>query len=130
MSLNFDASELRAFAADLGKVPFKVARAIPPVVLKGSMNIKDQLREEMNGSEHFSGAAHTVGFDILDGGFASEIGPSSEAGSPGNLANLAYFGGSNGGGGTVEDPRAALDAEEPKFLKALADLAEGAFDAG
>ena len=130
MSLNFDASEVREFAADLGRVPLKIAGEIPAVISKGALNIKNQLRSEMAGSRHFKGAAHTVGYDILDGGFAAEIGPSSEAGSPGNLANLAYFGGSNGGGGTVEDPRAALDAEEPKFLKALADLAEGAFDAG
>lgn len=125
--IRFDDSELRRFGEDLGRVPMAVARKIPPVVVKGAMNIKEQLRAEMGASEHFRGAAHTVGFDVLDGGFAAEIGPSSEAGSPGNLANLAYFGGSNGGGGTVADPMEALTAEAPAFLKALADLAEESF---
>ena len=125
--IRVDDSELRRLADDLGKAPMRVARGIPAVVVKGAMNVKDQLRDEMGASEHFSGAAHTVGFDVLDGGFAAEIGPSSEAGSPGNLANLAYFGGSNGGGGTVPDPVGALAAEAPGFLKALADLAEESF---
>ena len=129
MTINFDASELRDFAADLGRVPLALARKIPPIVMKGAMNIKDDLREEMAGSKHFKAAARAVGFDVLDGGFAAEIGPSSEAGSPGNLANLAYFGGPNGGGGTVADPTEALTSETPGFLKALADAAEEAFDA-
>ena len=125
--ISFDASEVRALATDLGKVPLKVARAVPAVVSKGALNIKNQLREEMASSKHFRGAAHAVGYDILDGGFAAEIGPSAEAGSPGSLANLAYFGGSNGGGGTVPDPRGALEAEVSSFEKALLDLAEDAF---
>ena len=118
--IRIDASELTALAADLGRVPLKVAREIPAVVMKGAMNIKDQLREDLAGSTHFKGVARAVGFDVLDGGFAAEIGPSSEAGSPGNLANIAYFGGSHGGGGTVADPRVALDAEAPQFESALA----------
>lgn len=125
--VNIDASEVRAFATDLGEVGLRVARGVPAVVSKGALNIKNQLRGEMGASGHFKGAAHAVGYDILDGGFAAEIGPSAEAGSPGNLANLAYFGGSNGGGGTVPDPRGALEAEVSRFEKALMDLAEGAF---
>ena len=118
--IRIDTSELTALAADLGRVPLKVAREIPAVVTKGAMNIKDQLRSDLAGSIHFKGASRSVGFDVLDGGFAAEIGPSSEAGSPGNIANIAYFGGSHGGGGTVADPRIALDAEAPKFESALA----------
>ena len=127
MSVNFDASEVREFAADLTRASMKVAQGTPAVVSKGALNIKKQLTQEMAGSRHFKGAAHTVSYDLLDGGFAAEIGPSSESGSPGNLANLAYFGGSNGGGGTVADPREALTAEGERFIKALADLAEGSF---
>ena len=125
--IEFDASEVRQFAQELGKVSAKVARGIPAVVSKGALNIKKQLAQELAGSTHFKGAAHTVSYDLLDAGFAAEIGPSSESGSPGNLANLAYFGGSNGGGGTVADPREALTAEGERFIKALADLAEGSF---
>lgn len=122
-----DASEVRQFAQDLGKVPLKVARGIPPVVSKGALNIKKQLAQELAGSRHFKGAAHTVSYDLLDAGFAAEIGPSSESGSPGNIANVGYFGGSNGGGGTVADPREALEAEGDRFIKALADLAKESF---
>jgi len=124
VSVNFDASEVRQFAADLTRASMKVAQGTPAVVSKGALNIKKQLAQELTRSAHFKGAAHTVSYDLLDGGFAAEIGPSSESGSPGNLANLAYFGGSNGGGGTVADPREALTAEGERFIKALADLAE------
>ena len=125
--IRIDTSELTALAADLGRVPLKVAREIPAVVTKGALNIKDQLRSDLAGSQHFKGASHTVGFDLLDGGFAAEIGPSSEAGSPGNIANIAYFGGSQGGGGSVADPRVALEAEAEKFETALADVVAKAF---
>ena len=49
-----------------------------------------------------------------------EVGP--RKGKPGSIANIAYFGGANGGGGTVPDPRGALEAEAPRFEKALTDL--------
>lgn len=125
--IRIDASELTVFAAELGRVPLKVAREIPAVVTKGALNIKEQLREDLAGSQHFKGAARSVSFDVLDSGFAAEIGPSSEAGSPGNIANIAYFGGSHGGGGTVADPRVALEAEAEKFESALAAVVAKAF---
>lgn len=125
--ISFDVSEVRQLAVDFSRVGAIVAQQARPVVSKGALNIKTAMQADMKGSEHFKGAAHTVSYDLLDGGFTAEIGPSSEAGSPGNLANLAYFGGSNGGGGTVADPRTRLDEELPKFEKALLDIAAKAF---
>ena len=49
--------------------------------------------------------------DELEGGMAAEIGP--EKVGAGNLAVIAYWGGANGGGGTVEDPQEAADRELP-----------------
>ena len=57
-------------------------------------------------------------------GVSAEIGP--KKGSPGSLANIAYFGASRGGGGQVPDPEGALLAELPVLEKYLAEiLAEG-----
>ena len=118
-SVEIDASELRAFSSELGRVPAKVVTGIRPAVRKAGVNMKNQLREEMKASRHFR-AAESISFDEGDGGMAVEVGPTKSG--AGNLANIAYFGGANGGGGTVPDPRGALDAEAPRFEKALTDL--------
>ena len=118
-SVEIDASELREFSTELGKVPTKVVTGVRPAVVKAGVNMKNQLREEMDRSKHFR-ASRSIDFDVSDGGLAVEVGPSK--GKPGSIANIAYFGGVNGGGGTVPDPRGALEAEAPRFEKALTDL--------
>lgn len=128
-----DTSELRALAADLTAAGSGVAEKVRPVVHRGANNIKRQLREEMAESTFFRGAARSIDYDMTGAGgrmvfgvgiIEAEIGPSSDAGSPGNLANVAYFGTSRGGG-TVPDPQGALDAELPGFERALADIFDG-----
>ena len=118
-NVEIDASELREFSTELGKVPTKVVTGVRPAVVKAGVNMKNQLREEMDRSKHFK-ASRSIDFDVSDGGLAVAVGPSK--GKPGSIANIAYFGGVNGGGGTVPDPRGALDAEAPRFEKALTDL--------
>ena len=118
-SVEIDASELREFSTELGKVPTKVVTGVRPAVVKAGVNMKNQLREEMDRSKHFR-ASRSIDFDVSDGGLAVEVGPSK--GKPGSIANISYFGGANGGGGTVPDPQGALDAEAPRFEKALTDL--------
>ena len=118
-SVEIDASELREFSTELGKVPTKVVTGVRPAVVKAGVNMKNQLREEMDKSKHFK-ASRSINFDVSDGGLAVEVGPSK--GKPGSIANIAYFGGVNGGGGTVPDPRGALEAEAPRFEKELTDL--------
>lgn len=118
-SVEFDASELRDFSSELGRVPATVVTGVRPVVRKAGVNMKNQLREEMGASRHFR-AAESISFDEGDGGMAVEVGPTKSG--AGNLANIAYFGGANGGGGTVPDPQGALEAEAPRFEKALTDL--------
>ena len=121
--MDLDTSELDRLAVELGQAPLKVAKGIPPVVRKGSLNIKNQLTEEMRGSTSFKGAADMSYETRASGdGFEGEIGPRSDAGRAGNLANIAYFGGANGGGGTVPAPKGGRAAEAPRFVKALEDL--------
>ena len=57
-----------------------------------------------------------------------EVGPAKKSGGSRGLgfgANIAYFGGARGGGGTVADPKTALDAEIPNFEAQLADILGG-----
>ena len=118
-NVEIDAHEVKEFASELGKVPTKVVTGVRPAVVKAGVNMKNQLREEMAASKHFK-AANSISFDEGDGGMAVEVGPTKSG--AGNLANIAYFGGANGGGGTVPDPRGALEAEAQRFEKALTDL--------
>lgn len=125
MKMEIDASEVRQLAVDFRQVPDALARRAKPAVVRGAVNIKEQLSAEMASSASF-GALSGMSFDLTDGGYAAEIGIKTGGSGRAGLgfgANIAYFGGANGGGGTVPDPMGALEAEAPKFAKALSDLA-------
>lgn len=120
-AIALDASELRTLAVDLGNAPLRLALQIGPVVKRGASQIKAQQREEMESSTHFAQLGRSITYDMDSDGLGAAIGPETGSGEPGNLANIAYFGGAHGGG-TVPDPVGALEAEQPKFEKALGDL--------
>src|SRR5690625_4906737 len=97
---------------------------IASVVKKGATNIKNDLVTQMRSSKHFKGVVGGISYDMVDD-FEAEIGPTK--GSPGSLANIAYFGASRrSGGATVEDPEAALARETPAFEEHMADIVEKA----
>lgn len=125
--ISIDAHEVRELAADFTRVPGELSRHAIPVLSKGALNIKNQMREsfEASGNAGFRFVGRTVSYDLHTEGneLSAEIGPTKPAGA---LANVAIFG-TPRGGGTVADPREALEAEGPRFEKALADLAEELF---
>ena len=98
--IHMDFSELADFAADLRAAADGIDAAASPVVVKGATNIKNTLQADMSGSGSFGHAAASVSFDMV-GPTEAEIGPTKPSGA---IANIAYFGGANGGGGTVRDP--------------------------
>lgn len=126
-NVSIDTSEIRALAADMSKVDERLNRWVEPIVETSGRRVRDQHRREMSASRSFKGIAPGITAEVVKAGFGgagvfeARIGP--EKGRPGSLANIAYFGGSNGGGGTVPDPQVALEAEHPNFAKALAELA-------
>jgi hypothetical protein len=119
-----DDDEVRALAIDLGRIADQAVPKVRPIVRKGAVNIKNELRTNLGRSRSFKGVTPAVSFDTRESpsGIEAEIGP--RKGKPGSLANVAFFGTSRGGG-TVPDPQEALDAEEPRFLKALGGLIDG-----
>lgn len=121
--MSADASELRDLAADLGRSGAGVLGEAGKVVFKGAMNIKSGMQKEMRGSRHFKSLARSIDFDIetRPSGVEAEIGPRSGPGEAGNLANIAYFGSSRGGGGTVDFMKPFED-EAPRFEKAIGDV--------
>lgn len=124
-----DSDELRAFSKDLTAAGSGIASRVRPVVHRGANKIKKQLRSEMGASKHFKGITRSIDYSMQfgtgsraaggAGAIEAQIGP--RTGTPGSLANIAYFGGARGGG-TVPDPKGALDAEIPHFEKALSDV--------
>ena len=124
MSELVDTSELRAFAVQLDAAAGEVAPEIREVIQRGAVNIKRQLVSEMAASTHFKGAASSITYDTTIGtdGISAEIGPDKSKGG-GPLANIAYFG-TPRGGGTVPDPKLALEAEVPNVEKYIGDLVD------
>ena len=130
MGIEFDASELRQFAIDLGNAPVEVALEVREIVQHGAQNIKKQMQDDFSHSRSFSHLAASVSYDttISPTGIDAEIGPDpaktyggGRFHTPGHLENIAYFGSSRGGG-TVPDPQGALDAETPVVEKFIADV--------
>ena len=120
--VTFDMSEVRELSADLRETPARVAREVPRVLEKGAVAIKEQMRSEIVQSAvgRKRGVESSITYDLHDGGYLAEIGP--RKGGPGSIANIAYFGGSHGGGGSAPDPRGALEAEAPNVERELGDL--------
>ena len=121
MTVSVDAAELRTLSVDLARIPDKVQKGVRPVVVKGAMQVRDKMRSDMRESASFKGNARNISYDLKvdGGGVEAEIGP-----KPTWLAHIAYFGGANGGGGTV-DILGPLGQEVEPFVSALGDLFEG-----
>lgn len=122
-----DTSQLRDFASELSRAAPTVARAVPGVVKKGMNNIKGTMQSDFRESRSFGHIAKTVTYDVTvdGGGVTGEAGPDKSRGGGANLAHIAYWGGANGGGGTVPDPLEALAIEAPQFEDALSKLLDG-----
>lgn len=117
------ADELRAFAADLGKIASKALPDTDAVLKKGAQNIKDDLVADARGSKHFKGMAGSISYDSMYGiGHAKyEIGPDKSR-RGGALGNIYYFGTSRGGGtGDLEGP---LAREAPNLERELNKLVD------
>ena len=113
-----DTSETQKFVDAIDKFDSDVRSKAEPVLVKGAVEIKKNLQTEARKSEHFGQVAKSISFETTKRRDITEIeiGPDKErayAGGrpgrpnkPGPIANIAYFGGANGGGGT-------LDFDEP-----------------
>lgn len=116
--------DLARLAADLASAPDRVMLEVKQVVSKGSLNVKQQLISEAQGSRSFRSIGRSIGYDLntTADSVEGEIGPDKSRNSSAGLL-MAYYGQSRGGGGTLPDPLLALQAEEPGFVAALENVA-------
>lgn len=78
---------------------------VKPSMEKAALKIKNQGNRDFKASKWFKGAGNSVSYEwITDTSSVIEVEVGAEGGSgnPGAIANIAYFGASRGGGGTVQ----------------------------
>jgi hypothetical protein len=117
------ASELLAVAATLEKTGLAAPAIATGIVTKGAQNIKEAMQADAQGINHAPHFPDSINYDVNQtlGGPEAEIGP-DKGRTQGALGNILYFGTSKNG--PVRDISVGIDAEAPKFEKALGEAAE------
>jgi hypothetical protein len=122
MGIGFDKHEVTAFADAITKASAPARKDVEAVVFKGAMNIKRDSARRIARHPHWRRVGAAIDFDTFFSlkGPAAEIGPNH--GKPqGNLGHIPEYGSPT----SAPTPymRPAADAEEPRFVKAMEDLA-------
>lgn len=128
MDLRFDASDFDRLASDLDRAAGSdLIGEIEPTIMRGAGNVQRGMKADMEQSRHFGQVTRAITFDVdrYQQHIRAEIGPLSAGRQVGDLAHFAYFGGANGGGGTVPDPEYLLEQEAPNLEKYVGDILEG-----
>lgn len=121
-----------SLARDLGRMPVDLAKKVGPVVNKTALEIKRGMQADLQKSKHFRQVARSIDYDVQEFGvfgsssLLAEVGPNADRHPAAALAGIAYFGGANGGGGTVRDPAFHLEEQASLMEKYIGDLTEGA----
>jgi hypothetical protein len=112
--------DLAGVLAVAGDVAAEDAKAI---VKRGAQNIKTSWRESAKGIDHAPRYPRSIGYDVVErtNDVEATIGPEDSAVNQGFLGRILEFGGAHSA--PRNDGGRALDAEEPKFEKAMADIA-------
>lgn len=120
--MEFDASEVEQLAADLGHIPGRLVAPMTAAVNKSANSVRDQMRADARGHAHFPHFPNSITAEVRTkvGQIEAEVGPDKGL-TQGALGNILYFGTSKNG--PVLDINAPLDAESPKFQKAIEDAA-------
>lgn len=116
-------SDFEKLAREFAQAGDGLIKELGSSVSKGALNVKKQIQQDFRGSRHFKGVKD-IRYNRKDAAdsIEAEIGPYVDSEGFGSLVGVAIHGGSRGGGGTVPDPIIALQAEEPRFLKAADDI--------
>lgn len=125
--MEFDVSEIHKLAADLGSIPGRMVPPMTAVVKKSAESVQKAMRSEARGHAHFPHFPSSITTDVKTkvGQIEAEVGP-DKGRKQGALGNILYFGTSKNG--PVLNLNAPLDAETPKFQKAIEDAAGKLFD--
>lgn len=124
--ISADGAELELLEQDLHKAAKRLPREMKQVVSKGSLNVKNDWRDRWKGHPKIKHIPRSIGYDLESGPDFAEgvIGPDKDQ-MQAPLANIIEFGSVNNA--PIPGGQPALDTEEPKFVKAVGDMAEKLF---
>lgn len=114
-------SQVDALADAIEAVPRESLPKFRKVVERGAVNVKTGMRADASGHPTFRYFPRSISYDVTDGGLGAEIGPDKDL-VQGALGNIVYFGTSKNA--PVLDINGPLNKEQPRFVDALADVAE------
>ena len=126
-----DNRELYALASDLGKMPQVMGRKCAPIFRRTALEVKKGMQADLRESRHFKQVAASVDYDLNEYemfgslSMTAEVGPNAERNASAPLAGIAYFGGANGGGGTVRDPEFHAREQGSRMVEYIKGAAEG-----
>jgi hypothetical protein len=122
MKVGFDPHEVTVLADAITKATRVAPAEAAKVVFVGAIHIKKDAQQRIKGHPRLKRLPYAIDFDTYRSlkGPAAEIGP-NHAKAQGPLGNIAEY-------GTIDTPpmpfmRPAADAEQPKFERAMEDLA-------
>lgn len=126
--------DLDELIAELEHIPKNLKSKVRSVVSKGALNIKKDWADRWKGHPSIRHMPRAINYDVesYPDGVEAEIGPDQEK-RQGNMAHLIEFGDVEYGtvnNAPIPGGLPALRAEEPRFVKALADLGEEAVGNG
>lgn len=106
---------------DLEQAPEEARRGVRPVVQKGLLNIKKDWQARWRGLSHAPALSSAISYDTKEtpSGASGEVGPDKEK-RQGDLGNIIEYGSMNNPPHPGGAP--ALEAEEPRFMRAMEDL--------
>jgi hypothetical protein len=120
---------LKALIADLERAAIATPVETRAVVQKGALNVKKDAQERSSGIRHAPRYPYTITYDTTVRGltFEAEIGPDPDKHvgggpfqTPGNLGAILEYGTPKSA--PIPHLAPALEAERPKFERALEDL--------
>lgn len=124
---DFDVSEFRELAADLGKASREAFDEAEKVTKRAAQNIKTTMQDEAKSTGTYRHFAGSISYDraMSAGQIAYEIGPDKDR-TQGALGNILYFGTSKNA--PVLDVEVGLAKEAPEFERRIAEMTEGLLD--
>lgn len=121
--MSFDVTGLNELVADMSKAPLQAQIKARGVVQKGCLNIKQDWQQRASGLRHAPAYPASITYETQErgnGNVEGVIGPDKDR-PQGALGNLIEYGSVNSP--PHGDGAAASLSEEPKFIKAMSDLA-------
>jgi hypothetical protein len=128
--IDVDLSELREWERELEALPRGFMTKVEKVVSRGALNIKRDWARAWEGHPSIRHLPRAINYDLDRTGHTvrSEIGPAMDR-TQGTIAPFIEFGNVEYGNlrnAPIPGGQPALDAEQEKFVRALADLGEKA----